>query len=138
MKTRHVLATIILTLLAGATYAGLYQPFPVEVDLDLFQANGDQFSARRDPNDDVFIGCGTRVIDDGLGGAILFGFCQATDSEGDTIACSTQNPSLVEAMSATSTYAFITFSWDAVTLECTRVGFSTQSFYIPKPSYHHK
>ena len=134
MKTRHVFFATILTLLAGAAYGGLYLPFPVEVDLDLAQANGDQYSARTDANDEVFIGCGTRVFDDGVN-TFSFGFCQATDAEGDVINCSTENPTLVDAMSANNTFAFITFSWDANTFECTRVGFSTQSFYLPeKPS----
>ena len=131
MKPRHVLFATVMTLLAGAAYAGYYQPFPVDVDLDLSQASGDQYSARADRNKDVLIGCGTRVLDDGVS-SFSFGFCQATDAEGDTITCTTLNPSLVDAMSANNTLAFITFSWDPETLDCTRVGFSTQSFYIPE------
>ena len=41
-------------------------------------------------------------------------------------------------MKGTSAYAFITFSWEDDGFgggECTRVGFSTQSFYLPAKSY---
>jgi len=133
MKTRYLLSIAALTLLAGIVSAGGVQPAVVTVDLDNMFAQGDQWTARIAKDDVSFIGCGTRVFDDGVN-AFSFGFCQATDSADVGINCFTQNPVLVDAMSATSAYAFITFSWQDDGFggaECTRVGFSTQSFYLP-------
>jgi len=120
----------VLTLLTGFAYAGLVQPAPVVVDLDNRVALGDQFTARTAMNETVFIGCGSRTIDDGVN-PFRFGFCQARDSEGDFIFCSTQNADLLDEMRALTAYAFITFSWNEND-ECIRVGSSTQSFYLPK------
>ncbi len=134
MKIRHLLSSAVLTLLAGAAYAGFVQSLPVVVDLDNQTAFGDQLGART-ANDDVsLIGCGTRNFDDGLGFSFRFGFCQATDTDGNNVICTTQNPNLIDEMRANSSYSFITFSWDDDgfgNLTCNRVGFSTQSFYLP-------
>ncbi len=130
MKVRYLLSIATLMALAGAAYAGFVQPAPVIVDLDSRSALGDQLTARVSANDVEFIGCGTRIIDDGMGGTFSFGFCQATDALGVNGFCSTTNPNLIDAMHATSAYAFIIFSWNELD-ECTRVGFSTQSFYLP-------
>ena len=40
-------------------------------------------------------------------------------------------PELVITMAATADFSFITFNWDEND-ECTRIGFSTQSFYLPE------
>lgn len=96
---------------------------------------GDQLTARTADNDVEFIGCGIRIFDDG-GAAFTFGFCQAGDSAEVQITCFTENPALLEAMRAASAYAFITFSWEddgSGGAECLRIGFSTQSFYLPEP-----
>lgn len=131
MKIRHILSMTVLTLLAGFAYAGLVAPAPVVIDLDNRFAQGDQFTARKAMNDHEFIGCGSRTLDDGVIPLFRFGFCQAVNSEGDEIVCFTERASLLDEIRATSAYAFITFSWDEND-ECTRVGFSTQSFYLPK------
>lgn len=135
MKIRHILAASALTIMAGVAYAGFVQPAPVEVDLVNFFAQGDQLTARASAGDTEFIGCGSRTFDDGLGASFKFGFCQAEDADGDSVTCFTENPVLLDAMRSTSDYAFITFSWrddGAGGAECTRVGHSTQSFYLPK------
>ena len=137
MRKRHLLATVTMTLLAGIAYAGLIQPAPVVIDFDNFTAFGDQWTARTADDDTSFIGCGTRNIDDGMGFSFRFGFCQAGDADGNTVTCFTENPSLLDEMRANNSYAFVTFSWDddgAGNLTCNRVGFSTQSFYLPDPS----
>jgi len=125
----------ILTVFCALTYAlvahaGQSQPAEVAVDLTNLTASGDMLSARIDRDDDVFIGCGIRVFDDGAGGTFEFGFCQAEDNEGERAFCNTDSPGLLGAMKATSDYSFVTFSWDADGI-CTRIGFSTQSFYLP-------
>ncbi len=131
MKLKITLLGAALTLLAGVALAGATQSVPVDVDLDARFAFGDMVTARTGKGKDVFIGCGTRVNADPM---FTFGFCQARDVEGDLINCFTQNPVLLDAMAATSAYAFITFAWQDDGdggAECTRVGFSTQSFYLP-------
>lgn len=137
MITKHILSATILTLVASFAFAGLVQPAPVDVDLDNSFAQGDQLTARTSTGDTEFIGCGTRVFDDGMGNSFVFGFCQASDADGDEITCFTQSPALLDAMKAIDSYAFITFNWDDDGFggaECIRVGFSTQSFYLPDPN----
>jgi hypothetical protein len=136
MKVKYLLSTVAMTVLAGTAYAGLNQPAVVTVDLVNMFASGDQLTARTADNDVEFIGCGIRIFDDG-GNAFTFGFCQAGDSAEAEITCFTQNPELLAAMRSTSAYSFISFSWQddgGGGAECTRIGFSTQSFYLPDPN----
>ena len=133
MKIRYLLSIAALTLIAGVASAGLKQPAPVTIDLTNMFASGDQVTARIAPDDVTFIGCGIRVIDDGVN-PFSFGFCQAGDSAEVQITCFTQNADLLDAMKATSAYAFITFGWrddGGGGAECIRIGFSTQSIYVP-------
>ena len=129
MKARCILISTILALISSIAVAGLIQPAPVIVDLDNRFAQGDMWTARTSNNDVEFIGCGFREFNDGTG-TFEFGFCQAEDVDGNHIVCFTENPDLVETMRATSDFSFITFNWDEID-ECTKVGFSTQSFYLP-------
>lgn len=135
MKIKYLLATITPMLLAGIAYAGLVQPVPVVIDMDNGVAFGDQFTARMANDETSFIGCGTRHFDDSMGNSFRFGFCQAGDADGNAVTCFTQNPNLLDEMRANASYGFITFAWDddgAGNLTCSNVGFSTQSFYLPK------
>ncbi|MBI1393536.1 MAG: hypothetical protein GC152_12410 [Alphaproteobacteria bacterium] len=119
---------------SAVAQAGFVQPFPVDVDLTNNIASGDQVSARGDKDNDVFIGCGSRTISTG-GGTFRTGFCQAEDAAGERVICMTQDPDLLDEMRANSSYSFITFSFQpdgAGGFTCTRVGFSTQSFYLEK------
>ena len=126
----------ILLFATSTVWAGRYLPVPVEVDFDERVASGDMLTAANDnQNKDVFIGCGTRNIDDGVGGIFSFAFCQAQDAEGDVVTCSTQNPALVEAVRAISDFSFIIFRWSVDELEnvtCRSIGVSTQSWYLDK------
>ena len=134
MKIRYVISIAALTLLAGVTLAGLVQPVSVVVDLVNMTALGDQNTARTAPDDVSFIGCGVRVIDDGVFPPFAFGFCQAGDSEENQITCFTENPNLLNTMGAGNDSSFISFSWRDDGFggtECIRIGFSTQSFYRP-------
>lgn len=130
MKFVNMLIVLCTMVFASIALAGQTQPAEVDVDLDDRAAHGDMLSARLDPDDDVFIGCGIRVFDDGAGGTFEFGFCQAEDNEGERAFCNTDSPGLLGAMKATADYSFVTFSWDVDGI-CTRIGFSTQSFYLP-------
>ena len=133
MKRTMVLLAAALSLVAGAAFAGLQQPAEVIVDFDNGFASGDQYTARTSKNDVEFIGCGTRNFDDGTF-SFTFNFCQASDGDGNSVVCTTENPVLINAIEEISDFAYITFSWDddgSGVLECIRVGSSTQSFYLP-------
>ena len=136
MKIRYLLSTVALTLTlaTGIAIAGFVQPAPVVIDLGNMIATGDQWTARSASNDVDFIGCGVRVIDDGVNPPFAFGFCQAGDSDEEQITCFTQSPNLLNTMGASSAFAFIDFHWRDDGFggaECTRIGLSTQSFYLP-------
>lgn len=133
MKT--TIAILGAALMAAPAFAGETQPAEVTVDLDNFFAAGDMVTARTDANDEVFIGCGTRNTSDGAGGLFSWAFCQAVDAEGDRVTCFAFDSPLVDTIKAINDTSFITFSWTddgAGNLECTRMGFSTQSFYLGK------
>lgn len=131
MKTRNWMAMTVLALAAPIALAGTVQPQTVTVDLVGMTAQGDMVTARFAPGDQDFIGCGVRKLDDGVGGAFTIGFCQARNSAGDQILCNTTNPELIGAMDSIGDFSFITFNWNSDN-ECTRIGVSTQSFYIPE------
>jgi len=130
MNVRKLLMAFTLALVSSVAVAGLTESIEVEVDLVNWTASGDMRTARNDKDKEVFIGCGVRTLDLDPE-PFYFGFCQAEDAEGDTIICSTVSEGLLFAMNATADNSFVTFSWDENN-ECTRIGFSTQSFYLPK------
>ena len=130
MKIKYLLPTAALTLLAGVALGGFSNTGSVEIDLDNRLAFGNQLGAKVSDNDIELIGCGIRVFDDGVNPLFSFGFCQAVDSEDVGAFCSTERSDLLDAMKASSDYAFIVFRWDEND-ECVNVGFSTQSFYLP-------
>lgn len=129
LKPKIVLAGLATALLSSVAFAGFVQPAPVIVDTTARTATGDQVTARYSKNDVEFIGCGMRTTRTGAG-IFTFGFCQATDAAGTNILCSTEDAELLDAISSSAAFSFITFSWNAAD-ECTRIGFSNQSFYLP-------
>ena len=135
MKFRFSIIALVAVFTCGAAYAGLYQPAEVEVDLTTNFAAGDMWSGRVDDDDEVYIGCGARRISDGAGGVFYFSFCQAQDADGELAFCNATDPELVQAIDAFSDYSYVTFSWELNEFGdgiCTRIGHSTQSFYLPK------
>jgi hypothetical protein len=133
MKRKVWLSAAAVALVSTVAIAGYVQPAPVTVTLNgdgSGTAFGDMVSARFAPDAVSVMGCGTRRFDNGLGATSYFGFCQATDATGVQGFCSTTNPDLLDQMKATGDFSFVIFAWD-VNGECTRIGFSTQSFYIP-------
>lgn len=122
---------VAMAVLIGSAQAGLTQPAQVDVDLTTGTASGDQVSARYSSNATEFIGCGVRKIRTSVGDHFTFGFCQATDVAGDAILCETEDAALLDIISSSGDFGFITFSWDLTTQECRRIGFSNQSFYLP-------
>ena len=106
-------------------------PAPVDVDLTTRFAGGDMVTARYSKFDNEFIGCGIRKISDGAGGIFSFGFCQAEDREEERVFCNTDDAGLLDAISSSAGFSYVTFSWNEDN-QCTRIGFSNQSFYLPK------
>lgn len=137
MKIRTFAGICLLAFFSSLAIAGITQPAPIAVTLNgdgSGAAIGDMVTARYSDNDIEFIGCGIRVYDDGAGGTFQYGFCQASDSAENRAFCTTLRHDMLESMKATSDNSFITFAWNAAG-ECTQIGFSTQSFYLPeKPS----
>lgn len=135
---KHLKAMACMTaaaLISVSAHAGFTRPAEVNVDLDNLFAGGDMISARTDKAKNVFIGCGTRNVEDGSGGLFSWAFCQAEDADEEQVTCFTFNPDLVKTIREINDASYITFSWTddgAGTLTCTRMGFSTQSFYLPK------
>jgi len=126
MKTRHVLISAILAIFSSIAVAGLVEPVPVSVDEVNMIASGDMWTARTADNNVEFIGCGIREFDVG----VTFGFCQAADADDVYALCFTDNPVLLDAVKSISDFSFVRFNWD-VDGECTAIGISTQSFYLP-------
>lgn len=134
MKLRYISFFGALLLSSSIAIAGFLQPAPVTVTVNddgSGTASGDMATARFADNDFDLIGCGIRTFDDGAGGVFEFGFCQAQDSTEVNGFCSTDRSDILDTLKATADYSFVTFSWNTDG-ECTRVGFSTQSFYIPE------
>lgn len=138
MQVKNILILLALSFLSLSAFAGLHQPAPVEIVLEAGggYAAGDMNTARFSDNDNEFIGCGTRTFDDGVGGVYSWGFCQAALEEEGTVTCFVyDNPALLEGINIISDSSYVTFSWSddgEGNLTCTRVGASTQSFYLTK------
>jgi hypothetical protein len=136
MRSKPFLALGLMVLvLSPPALAGYTQPAAVTVDLEQNIAAGDMATARYAKGQVAFIGCGLRSFEDGEGGTITFGFCQASDANGVAAACFTENPELLKVMAASDDFSWISFGWvgdDDEDGTCTRIGSSTQSFYLPK------
>ena len=133
MKKLLLIVFTAIAMVSSVALAGLIQPVSVEVDLVNGFAQGDMFTARTAMNDVEFIGCGVRDFDDGAGLEYRWGFCQAADADEIQIVCYTESEYLLDTIRASAAYSFITFNWvDDGGAECTRIGFSNQSFYLPK------
>lgn len=129
-KTRMTIAAVAAAAVTGAAaIAGYVQPAPVIVDLTNRIAYGDMLSARYADNKAEYIGCGVRKYVTAAG-VVASGFCQARNEKEEQFTCQTQNIELLDVIEASAAYSFISFSWNAAG-ECTRIGFSNQSFYLP-------
>lgn len=129
MKLKQVLSGAALVLVGGVAVAGRYSPAPLTIDYDNRVATGDMYTARLSGNPDAFIGCGIRSPAPGY----TYAFCQASESPGDDqlAQCFTEDPAHVAAVAAMDDFSYIQFAWDADN-NCTSVGNSTQSFYLPE------
>jgi hypothetical protein len=133
MKIKQVVVGTMLTLVGGVAGAGSYRPGPLTIDFDNKVATGDMYSARLSGNPNAFIGCGIRSPVPGY----TYAFCQVNlgpvlgdGSAPESVVCFTEDPAHVAAVGALDDFSYITFRWDADG-NCTSVGNSTQSFYLP-------
>ena len=131
MKKIPMILAAVTLFHAGSGLAGSSYVSPVLIDLDTNSAQGAQSSARYSDNDIEAIGCGATVSDSGDGNVLRFGFCQATDANGESALCATFNPDLVGAINAIANYGFIRFTWNDAE-ECVTIRNSTQSSYLPE------
>jgi hypothetical protein len=133
MRIKPLVGALPLLFIGSIALGGYVQPAQVTVTVnqDLSgTASGDMVTARFAADAVTLIGCGSRTTKAADGTIFRTGFCQATDANGVQGACSTTDPGLLDAMRTTGDFSFIVFNWD-VNGECTKIGFSTQSFYIP-------
>lgn len=133
MKLKHLIAPLALGLaIAPMSFAGYVQPADVMIDLENNYAQGDLVTARTAKSDDVYIGCGTRVYEDGVGGIFRTGFCQAGDADGNIARCFTTNAGLLDEISTVADTGYIAFGFDENLGSCLYVFNSNQSFYLGK------
>ncbi len=126
---KKLLISAIMAVASFASSAGVVQPANVVIDTDNRSAQGDMVTARFSDNENELIGCGQRTLLTG-GEPISWAFCQARTTEDDLIICFTQDENLLKQMRTINSYSFVTFRWDE-NGDCSYVGFSTQSMYIP-------
>lgn len=140
MRILHYVVAIILAVSATMVLGGAANHGDMLLDLDGKVAWGNMVSVRYTKNGNELIGCGVRSFDNGDGTAWSFGFCQAADADDNYVICYTQQPELLDAIRGSADFSFLVFSWDGVldpdfgseNGTCTHIGFSTQSFYLPK------
>ncbi len=139
MKSKNLafIGAVLAALVIGApvAMAGMTSSVPVEVAVNADAsgtAQGNLATARFTANTVEYIGCGVRYSISGTT-TVKSGWCQATNSAGVNGFCSINgaNTDLLTAISGVSDFSFVVFSWNAAGM-CTRVNFSTQSFYIPQ------
>ncbi|NVJ51154.1 MAG: hypothetical protein HWE13_00055 [Gammaproteobacteria bacterium] len=127
---------LIATLAAATMYAqaGLVTESPVVIDMENRVASGNMKSARYSENEFEMIGCGTRTyasLPDGTP-SFSFGFCQAQlEDQGNVICFFYDKPEMLQQVQALASNSFVTFRWDE-NGDCTFIGNSTQSFYLPE------
>lgn len=128
-----LIATAALALSSSIAIAGAVKTVPVTVTVNADgsgSASGNMASARASANDVEYVGCGVRKYVNGAGGVDARGFCQASDAAGVTAYCFTDNGDLLDTFENVADYSFVAFSYNAEG-QCTYIGVSTQSFYIP-------
>ncbi|MDH5434654.1 MAG: hypothetical protein OEY19_11990 [Gammaproteobacteria bacterium] len=132
----HLKKTIVViigtfALMTTNSFAGLANYENVIIDVDQMWAHGDMRAARFSDNDNEYIGCGTRTYIYPDGSSYVWGFCQAGLEENNNYMCTIENnDDLIREINGLSSYSYITFRWNEAG-ECTYIGHSSQSFYIP-------
>lgn len=129
MKFKQLVLGAFLALVGGVAVGGQYAPAPLTIDFDNLVATGDMYTARLAGNPGDLIGCGIRSPAPGY----TFAFCQARlgPSDDQLVQCFTEDPAHVATVGAMDDFSYVLFRWDADG-NCTSVGNSTQSLYLPE------
>ena len=140
MKFLKFLVMAVSLILAANASGGASSSVPVEITIDpdngWFYAQGSMGTARWSDNDVELIGCGVKKFS-----GYEWGFCQARDATDYYVSCRTEDPQILEALSVINDTSFIQFNWEPgvdpdtgdpiyESGTCTRIGVSSQSFYI--------
>lgn len=131
-----LMAGMMLTGFSVLALAGASIEVPVEIDMEARSAFGNMKTARFSDNEFEQIGCGTRTLgatDTSPG--FTYGFCQAQLAEEQSVICfAYDKPDLIAQINSLASFSFISFRWDEEG-NCTYVGSSTQSQYIPSKGF---
>lgn len=131
MKIKTLCISAIFAATSGIAFAGKYTEAPVTIDMEEMLASGSMTAARFSKNKEELIGCGSRTFTFEDGSTFNWGFCQASLSDEEENAfCFTEDVNLITQINSASDYSYLTFRWNEEG-NCTYVGHSTQSFYIP-------
>jgi len=130
MKIKNVILSALFIFLSGTAVAGKYNENLVEIFAEDMMAYGSMTAARFSKNKDELIGCGTRTFTFEDGTSYEWGFCQASLAEEENVMCSTEDANLIRQINSVTDNSYIVFQWNEEG-QCTHVGHSTQSFYIP-------
>jgi len=155
MKTVFGLFAAGMLLVSSIVFAGESYIHDPAVTIEFFEdesgwASGQMWSARSSKNDVELIGCSYKAMEvpDGTGGIFVYkwGFCQAQDVNEVRVACFSDNPELLDAMQATTAFAWVAFVFTKLDPDffyhpelrpegarrCTRLDYSTQSIHLPE------
>ena len=127
---------MLIALAATNATAGTSVDNSVTIDQDYLIALGNMKAARKSANEIESIGCGTRTqgITEGIGEAYSWGFCNATLPNDVSAYCYTEDPALINEINSLTDYAFVVFAWEE-NGDCSYIGNSTQSIYLPGRGY---
>lgn len=120
----------ITVMILFSTYVNAGEVRRNSVYVDVLYAEGIVSSARFSDNDIEAIGCGTSNWLDGFGG-ILFQFntCFATNSQGESVVCYTENKDLIAQIQSITDSSWIAFRADE-NGDCSALRVSNNSIFI--------
>jgi hypothetical protein len=121
-----LLGAALVAALSGTAYAGLKAASPVFIDTGARIANGMLGSARNSADAVQHIGCYTNALT-----ASVTTFCQARNSAGTSVSCSTTSANLVNVVQGMTGDSHLWFSWNAAGT-CTEIDVYNVSQSPPK------
>jgi hypothetical protein len=129
MKTRTLVTGVALSVvLGGGASAGFKQPSPVSIDSTNRSASGALGDARNSPDARQAIGC---VVSYDAVNQKNNVNCVATDVNGNSAQCATQQAELIQIALGISGDSFLRFTWDHSGV-CTNIEVFNSSIFLPK------
>lgn len=117
----------VLSLAASPARAGTKETHLVDLSLESMNAMGDLGAVRNSLSQTPFIGCSITAVQ----GQPISGMCAARNQRGETVSCSTTDPTLIQAISYLHGDSFLQFSWNSA-WECTAITVYQSSMFQPK------